>query len=308
MDSDRRKHDRVGLAIPVRVQGFLAKGETWEEISTTTDVSLRGASFSLNHPLELGHVLLLSLGMPKRLRHYDTTDSTYRVYSLVRFVQRRSGRARVGVLFFGKYPPRGFHEHPDGRYLLPGDPMHKAPAASEASRSHTPPPDPTPERPVAAAPPATAATPVTTAAAPPPDAAQSAASATPADPVDDLPGTPAAPVPGAPAPEFLPSAGSGVERRSAQRVDVFVNFVLQLTDAQGAVLQQELTVADNIGRGGARVMTALPFQVGDVVLLQEAGGAFATRAEIRDVTRVQPAFERLHLRFVDRQAPDRLLR
>ncbi len=89
---------------------------------------------------------------------------------------------------------------------------------------------------------------------------------------------------------------------------MFVNFTLQLTDAEGTIVQQELTVADNIGRGGARVMTALPFHVGDVVLLQEAAGAFATRAEIRAVTRVQPAFERLHLRFIDREAPDRLLR
>ena len=99
----------------------------------------------------------------------------------------------------------------------------------------------------------------------------------------------------------MPSVGS------APRIDVFVNFMLQLTDTEGAILQQELTVADNISRGGARVMTALPFHVGDVVLLQEAGGAFATRAEIRAVTRVQPTYERLHLRFTDRQAPDRLL-
>ena len=35
---------------------------------------------------------------------------------------------------------------------------------------------------------------------------------------------------------------------------------------------------------------------------------FATRAEIRGITRVQPTYERLHLKFLDRQAPDRLLR
>ena len=188
-------------------------------------------------------------------------------------MERRSEQARVGVLFFGQYPPRGFKDHPDGRYLLPGDPMPKARAA-------------------------------VTAAAPAP--ADPEVSVAPADP-DRLPGMPAPPVPGNPAPEFQPSAGPAVERRRAQRVDVFVNFVLQLTDAQGVVLKEELTVADNIGRGGVRVMSTLPFQVGDVVLLQEAGGAFTTRAEVRGVSQVQSAFVRLHLRFIDRQAPDRLL-
>ncbi len=148
---NRRKHERLELAIPVRVQGYQAGGTTWEEISTTIDVSLRGASFLLNHPLELGHVLRLTLALPKRLRHYDTTDSAYRVYTLVRFVERRSERSRIGVLFFGEYPPRGFHEHPDGRYLLPGDPMHKARVASKAPETDTPPQAATMERPVAAA-------------------------------------------------------------------------------------------------------------------------------------------------------------
>jgi len=60
-----------------------------------------------------------------------------------------------------------------------------------------------------------------------------------------------------------------------------VNFTLQLVDEWGAVLQEELTVADNVARGGARVMTSLAFTVGDILLLQEAGGGFATRAEVR---------------------------
>jgi hypothetical protein len=55
-------------------------------------------------------------------------------------------------------------------------------------------------------------------------------------------------------------------------------------------------------------MTTLDFHEGDVILLQEAGGGFATRAEVRAVTHVQPATGRLHLRFIDRQAPERILR
>jgi hypothetical protein len=280
MEANRRKDERLGLAIPVRVQGYLAGGATWEELSNTIDVSQRGACFLLKHPLELGHVLRLTLAMPKRLRNFDETESAYRVFSLVRFVERRGAQARIGVLFFGQYPPRGFQEHPDGRYLLPGDPIHRTPAAVSAAAPQAPPRWATPQ---------------------PPAAAAAAGSVDPSGPA----GTPPAPVPVASVPEFVPSGD--VERRGAPRVEVFVNFLLQLTDTQGSVVQQELTVADNIGRGGARVMTALTFQVGDVVLLQEAGGAFSTRAEVRAVTRVQPTYERLHLRFMDREAPDRLL-
>ena len=68
MPTERRKTVRVGLAIPLRVQGFLADGGTWEEITNTVDVSQGGACFALTHEAELGQVLLLSLPMPKRLR------------------------------------------------------------------------------------------------------------------------------------------------------------------------------------------------------------------------------------------------
>ncbi len=121
-------------------------------------------------------------------------------------------------------------------------------------------------------------------------------------------GVPPAPVPGAPAPQFFPTSDVPHDRRGSPRVELFVNFTLELVDEWGAVLQEELTVADNVSRGGARVMTSLGFQEGDILLLQEAGGGFATRAEVRGVTKVQPAVDRLHLRFLDRQAPDRLLR
>ena len=66
-------------------------------------------------------MLLLSLGLPKRLRQYDLTDAIYRVYSLVRSVRRRGEQPRVGVMFFGKHPPRGFSERPGARFLLPSD-------------------------------------------------------------------------------------------------------------------------------------------------------------------------------------------
>jgi hypothetical protein len=271
MPSERRKTPRLGLAIPMRVQGFLADRSTWEEFSTTTDVSSGGTCFPLVHEVELGQVLLLSLALPKRLRQYDLNDVTYRIYSLVRGVRRRSDRPRVGVMFFGKYPPRGFDERPAARYLLPSDSLPYAPAPEGLREGFTP---------------------AETAALPTTEAASSAG--------------------GRPDDTVRPDAGVTAEipldRRGAPRFQLFVNFTIQLVDEWGAVLQEELTVADNVGRGGARVMTSMGFRVGDVILLQEAGGGFATRAEVRGISRVQTAIDRLHLRFVDRQAPDRLLR
>ncbi len=333
MPTERRKNPRLGLAIPLRVQGFLADGTTWEEITTTVDVSSGGACFPLSHEAELGQVLLLSLALPKRLRQYDLNDASYRVYTLVRGVRRRADQPRVGVMFFGKYPPRGFDERPAARYLLPSDSIVNAPAPARPARGrHALRRDPGGERrrgrlrlvrqrhplarharrrPDRLAP---GCRPAIRRGVPPPAPRPAAgrlgrpALTAPSTIPKGRAGVPPAPVPGAPTPEFQPSHEVPQDRRGAPRVELFVNFTIQLVDEWGAVLQEELTVADNVSRGGARVMTSLGFQVGDILLLQEAGGGFATRAEVRGITKVQPTVDRLHLRFLDRQAPDRLLR
>ncbi len=260
----------------MRVQGFLSDGGTWEEICNTDDISAGGASFTLSRSVELGQVLHLSLNLPKRLRQYDLNDVSYRVYSLVRGISRKGEQTRVGVMFFGKFPPRGFHERPSARFLLPSD---SQPGLSPPlmPRPGETPLDPSPPSPPAASPPSEPASP---------------------------PATPS-PMPKAepPAP-----AGDSSERRVHRRVDIFVNFTIQQVDEWGAVLQEELTVADNISKGGARVMTSLDFMKGDTILVQEAGGGFATRAEIRDVRKGPDGIPRLHLRFLDRQTPDRMLK
>ncbi len=253
----------------MRVQGFLSDGSTWEEMASTDDISAGGASFTVAKNVELGQVLHLSMNLPKRLRQYDLNDASYRVYCLVRGITRKGEQSRVGVMFFGKFPPRGFHERPGARFLLPTD----------SQPGMSPPLMPRPGE-----------TPLESVAAPPEPPPQGA------------PGSP--PVPGPPA---APGA-SGSERRSHRRIDIFVNFTIQQVDEWGAVLQEELTVADNISKGGARVMTSLGFMKGDTILLQEAGGGFATRAEIRDVRRGPDGIPRLHLKFLDRQTPDRMLK
>ncbi len=273
--AERRRSARLGIALPVRVQGFLSEGGTWEEVATTDDISAGGASFTISRSVELGQVLHLSLNLPKRLRQYDLNDVSYRVYSLVRGITRRGEQSRVGVMFFGKFPPRGFHERPSARFLLPSDSQPGTspplmPRAGETPLESVPPP------------------PVDS---PPPE-----------------PPAPTPPLPAAPPEPAAPSSGGGAERRVHRRVDIFVNFMIQQVDEWGAVLQEELTVADNISKGGARVMTTLGFMKGDTILVQEAGGGFATRAEIRDVRKGPDDVSRLHLKFLDRQTPDRMLK
>jgi hypothetical protein len=322
MPTERRKNPRLGLAIPLRVQGFLADSSIWEELSTTSDVSVAGACFPLSHEVELGQVVLLSLALPKRLRQYDLNDASYRVYALVRGVRRRLDQPRVGVMFFGKYPPRGFRDRPAARYLLPSDSIANAPAplglrpgesgtpalgvpGTSSSGAHTPAQGipGTPSRGTAGTSPRE--TPQTPSRGTPHSPGQGTPPAPPAAPRS---GVPPLPLPGTPTPEFLPSREASSDRRGAPRVELFLNFTIQQVDEWGAVLQEELTVADNVAKGGARVMTSLAFQVGDVILLQEAGGGFATRAEVRGITRVQPTIDRLHLHFLDREAPARLLK
>jgi hypothetical protein len=286
----------------------------------------------LGHEAELGQVLLLSLALPKRLRQFDLTATTYRVYSLVRGVRRRDERPRVGVMFFGKYPPREFQERPAARFLLPTDsvanapvprglrgdtPLAGTPAVGTAARRDETRDGPSPDTlvgapanwPSTAAPTGRSARPT---GLPGPDASGRYNTPPPMTAPSTIPkgraGVPPPPLPGAPRPEFQPSREVPEDRRNSPRVQLFVNFTIQLVDEWGAVLQEELTVADNVSKGGARVMTSLGFQLGEVLLLQEAGGGFATRAEVRAITKVQPTVDRLHLRFMDRQAPERLLR
>jgi PilZ domain len=285
--AERRKTPRMDLAIPVRVQGFNSDGSNWEEMSSTDDISLGGAGVLLRRDVDLGQVLFLNLPLPKRLRQYDLNDASYRVYALVRGIRHQHDGHRVGVMFFGKFPPRGFHERPAARFLLPSDTLTGMPAGM--LRSEFPavggdrapaPPKAGPETPIGGA---------------------HAASHAPG-------GTPAARhTPRVPDPPPPTEAPGGQERRQHARVNLFINFTLQQVDEWGAVLQEELTVADNVSKSGAHVMTTLDFLVGDIVLLQEAGGGFATRAEIRAVGKGQDGIGRLHMKFLDRVAPDRLL-
>jgi hypothetical protein len=103
--------------------------------------------------------------------------------------------------------------------------------------------------------------------------------------------------------ESAPTAPSE-ERRRTPRLDVFTDFRIQRLDP---AVGSERTVAENIGPGGARVLTSLTIEPGEVVRVDEIGGAFTARAEVVNVSVDESQTRRLNLRFLDAELPKRLL-
>jgi PilZ domain-containing protein len=103
-----------------------------------------------------------------------------------------------------------------------------------------------------------------------------------------------------------PTTAPAPERRAAPRRDGVFFFVLK-PRGQREDRQEEATVADNLGAGGARVMTTQFFAKGEVLELEEAGGPFRTRAAVRNAYVGEDAVWRLNLMFLDAQAPSRML-
>jgi len=95
--------------------------------------------------------------------------------------------------------------------------------------------------------------------------------------------------------------------RSSPRKDTEVRLLLRWLDASGNVHKDEQTIADNIGRGGACVMTEVSdVAVGQVLQVQEVGADFSTKAQVRDVWRGPDQSQRLSLEFLESSAPERL--
>jgi PilZ domain len=122
LTNERRSERRMKLSVPVRVNGHTPEGTAWEEMTTCEDASHGGASFNLKHTSYPGQVLLLSLPLPKNFRNYALTDASYTTYALVRSVLAAWPAGRIGVMFLGRTPPRGYEANPGGRYMLPHDP------------------------------------------------------------------------------------------------------------------------------------------------------------------------------------------
>jgi len=121
-EKSRRLRERIGLKLPVRVQGREGVGDEWAEMSRLIDVTPFGARLRLKRPTEPGRLLHLTLAMPRQLRCFDHIEDQYRVWSLVRNVNLLEPGAgalvEIGVAFVGKRPPRSLESDPTRRYEI----------------------------------------------------------------------------------------------------------------------------------------------------------------------------------------------
>jgi len=105
MTAKPRHDERVGMRIPIEVQGHDSSGKAWEETTRSLDVSQSGLAFVVKHPVEAGQVLHLSLPLPRKFRAYDLTKASYKTYALVVSTAKVGAGTRVGAALLGKEPP-----------------------------------------------------------------------------------------------------------------------------------------------------------------------------------------------------------
>ena len=106
---------------------------------------------------------------------------------------------------------------------------------------------------------------------------------------------------------LMPGDPQPEERRHHPRVTVSLKIKLQTTFARAGVPEEEQTIAEDIGKFGAKIKTSLPVGKGDQVMVEEVGGDYRTRAEIRNVSIGTDGHPRISLLFLDGPAPERLL-
>jgi hypothetical protein len=107
--------------------------------------------------------------------------------------------------------------------------------------------------------------------------------------------------------DFLSRLTVSGDRREHERLEAIVDIRLSRLDREEEAAVSEDTATENLSRGGARVLSRMGVTKGEVVLFEEELSAFRTRAQIQDVTPIGDQRHRLHLRFLDGQAPDTLL-
>lgn len=104
----------------------------------------------------------------------------------------------------------------------------------------------------------------------------------------------------------LVSLSKSAITRKHERFDLTVPVRLWRGDSPEPPESREDTATDNLSRGGARVVSRLPCEEGDVVWFEHVTGHFRCRAQVRAVTAEGPSERRLHLRFLDTLAPDEI--
>ena len=90
------------------------------------------------------------------------------------------------------------------------------------------------------------------------------------------------------------------DRRLAKRTDVSIRCKLSVMDDDHRITDHEITLTENIGGGGARVITGISgLKRGQLVSFEEFGGSFHTRAQVCGYSIGPDQLGRAHLKFVE---------
>jgi hypothetical protein len=97
---------RVGLHLPLNVDGREAGGTKFSDTTRTLNVSGGGLAFETGRDLQMGSRLDLRIELPPSLRHHFGGKATYSVRAVVCRIERLQGAAtgRIGVRFLGEIP------------------------------------------------------------------------------------------------------------------------------------------------------------------------------------------------------------
>ncbi len=117
---NRRRCERLKLAIPALLVGHNRKDGKWKEMTKTIDVSWMGIAVRLRERVRHGSVLHVVMPMPVKLRKHGHSESAYNVYAIVRRIEPSVDGARVvGLEFLGEHPPAGYLDKPWATFRSP---------------------------------------------------------------------------------------------------------------------------------------------------------------------------------------------
>ncbi|HZS47773.1 MAG TPA: hypothetical protein VFC63_22075 [Blastocatellia bacterium] len=88
-------------------------------------------------------------------------------------------------------------------------------------------------------------------------------------------------------------------RRGDSRLEIPLELSLALLDDFGNVIKSEMTITENISKGGARLMTSLEVNCGDIVHVKAIRETFETRAVVKNSYVNADHIRRINIQFMD---------
>lgn len=120
----RRYFERQPSSLPVQIRLFQSDKTEQIQQAHLKDLGRGGARVTLNHKVEMGQPIEMTMDMPRLLRAYDKREKDYKIWGIIRSVACLMGSAteaigyEVGVAFIGAEPPDGYLEDSRKRYDL----------------------------------------------------------------------------------------------------------------------------------------------------------------------------------------------